>query len=155
MSIQFLTSRQKMAIAFFQPRALFSSLTPLAANNLVGTLVSGNSCQHTATTAVAVFSHYRDVKVALDELNGDGFSHDSLTLIARQAQKCSGYTDLLTSSSFDASKFGVTPAAQTFFSRLFARGKYLLLVQGSKHDVNAASKIVSRRRNHAQVWHFE
>ena len=139
-----------MTIAFFQPQALFT-IKPKLHQSRVVPLVQ---CQNQKHRAVAVFSHHRDVKVALDDLECSGFSHDSLTLIGRQARRCVDYSELVISSSFDDYGFSLSPAIKKFL-RLFKRGKYLLLVNGSEHDVNAASKIISRRRNRAEVWRFE
>lgn len=140
-----------MTIAFFQPRALFAVKTQLQECSIASIV----QCDNQRHRAVAVFSHHRDVKVALDELDRNGFSYDGLTLVARQARRCVGYSDLITNSSFDDCKFGLNLEVQKFFSRLFRKGKYLLLFNGSKHDVNAVSKIISRRRNRAEVWRFE
>ncbi|MEL6929938.1 MAG: hypothetical protein AAFO95_15045 [Cyanobacteria bacterium J06600_6] len=141
-----------MAIAFFNPIALFPSPAKLSERAEAFSLVDNANHRH---LAVAVFSHHRDVKVALDDLDYDGFSFDDLTLVTRHPQRCQNYSGLITCSDFDARKFGLNLAAQRLFSRLFAKGKYLLVVDGSLHDVNAASRIVSRRRHHAEVWHLE
>lgn len=141
-----------MAIAFLKPEALFTSKINPRVNNDIFNLVKKVGDRH---LAIAVFSHHRDVKVALDELNDDGFAVDNLALIARQVQRCNSGSELITNNQFDLIKFGLNPVAQKFFSRLFERGKYLLLIDGTKHDVDAACQIVSRRRNRAKVWRFK
>ncbi|MGL5832607.1 MAG: hypothetical protein ACRC1Z_05150 [Waterburya sp.] len=104
--------------------------------------------------AVVVFSHHRDLKVALDELRDAGFSDDWMTVMARDVQRCSWCSELITKNYFDAEKFDFSQMAQDFFLKLFRRGKYLVLISGNEQDVDAASKIMSRRQNHAQVWQF-
>jgi hypothetical protein len=106
------------------------------------------------TSAVAVFSHHRDLKVALDDLHRAGFSDDWITLTARNTKRCSWCSELITKNYFDAEKFNFSQAAQDFFLKLFQRGKYLVLISGDQHGVDAASKIMSRRQNHAKVWQF-
>lgn len=140
-----------MAIAFFPPKTIFTVKTQLRTSSVVPIV----QCENHRHRAVAVFSHHRDVKVALEELDDSGFSRDSLTLVARQAKRCIGCSELITNSNFDDCRFSLNLEVQKFFSRLFKKGKYLLLVNGSEHDVDAACKIISRRRNHAEVWHFE
>ena len=141
-------------IAFFRPQALFTDLAILKETKHKTLLPNNNKANDSHSHAVVVFSHHRDVKVALEELSYAGFSSDCLTLIARHAQRldCSG---LVIKSCFDPKQFDFNQIAQDFFSRLFKRGKYLVLIDGGKYDVNAASKIASRRQNHAKVWHFE
>ena len=142
-------------IAFFRPRALFAGTTTFkeTTNRNFLSVKSCANCNY--TYAVVVFSHHRDVKVALDELDCAGFSHDCLTLVARHAQRRLGDLKLASNSFFDAQKFDFNQVAQEFFFRLFQKGKYLVLIQGSNKDVRSASKIVARRRDHAEVWLFE
>ena len=140
-------------IAFFRPRALIAATEILRRTN-TNLLSCRNRASDNHSHAVVVFSHYRDVKVALDELNCAGFSGDCLTLIARHAKRLD-YSGLVTKSCFEPKRFDFNQIAQEFFARLFKRGKYLMLINGGKYDVDAASKIASRRRNHAKVWHFE
>jgi len=140
-------------LSFFQPEALFTGkaqFKKISHKNLLSAKHKSNK-----NRAVVVFAHHRDVKVALDELNYAGFSYDSLTLIARQAQRCLDDSGLITNSYFDPQKFDFNQVSQKFFLRLFKRGKYLVLVKASEHDVNAASKIMSCRRDRAEVWRFE
>jgi hypothetical protein len=140
-------------IALFRPRALVTELVKLTKpinQNLA--VVQNNLCNE--TRAVVVFSHHRDLKVALDELRDAGFSDDWLTLMTRDVQRCSWCAELMTKNYFDAEKFDFNQVAQDFFFKLFRRGKYLVLISGNERDVDAASKIMSRRQNHAQVWQF-
>ena len=139
-------------IAFFRP-TLFAATEILQTTN-TNLLSNRNRASDHHSYAVVVFSHHRDVKVALEELSCAGFSSDCLTLIARHAKRLN-YSGLVTKSCFDPKQFDFNQIAQDFFSRLFKRGKYLVLINGGEYDVNAASKIVSRRQNHAKVWHFE
>lgn len=137
----------------FRPSALVAELGKLTKpinQNLA--LVQNNRCYE--TRAVVVFSHHRDLKVALDELHDAGFSDDWLTLMARDVQRCSWYAELMTKNYFDAEKFDFSQVVQDFFFQLFQRGKYLVLISGNEPDVDAASKIMSRRQNHAKVWQF-
>ena len=144
-------------IAFFRPTPLFGATEKLHTTNTnanTNVLSRRNrACDH-HSHAVVVFSHHRDVKVALDDLDYAGFSGDCLTVIARHAQRLD-YSGLVTKSCFDAKRFDFNQIAQEFFAKLFKRGKYLMLINGGKYDVDAASKIASRRQNHAKVWHFE
>lgn len=140
-------------LTLFKPRALFYAPAKLPeTTNQNCTLVQNNSCNQ--TRAVVVFSHHRDLKVALDELYHAGFSNDWITLITRNTKHCSWCSELIANNYFEA-KFNCGQVAQKFFWRLFQRGKYLVLLSGSDLDVNAASKIMSRRQNHAKVWRFE
>ena len=141
-------------IAFFRPQVLFTDLAIPKETKAKTLLPNGNRANDYHSHAVVVFSHHRDVKVALDELSCAGFSSDCLTLIARHAKRldCS---ELVAKSCFDPQKFDFSQIAQDFFSKLFRKGKYLILINGGKHDVSAASKIMSRRSNRAKVWHFE
>lgn len=140
-------------LTLFKPRALFSAPAKLSETaNQNCTLVQNNSCNQ--TRAVVVFSHHRDLKVALDELHHAGFSNDWITLITRNTKHCSWCSELIANNYFEA-KFNCSQVAQKFFRRLFQRGKYLILLSGSDPDVDAASKIMSRRQNHVKVWRFE
>ena len=140
-------------IAFFKPATLFSDRTESkAASHKDWGSTKGKS---NFNSAVVVFAHHRDVKVALDELDSAGFSHDNLTLIARQAKRCVGYSEIITHDWFDRQQFDYDRISQELFLRLFNRGKYLVLVNGSQADVNAATKIMSRRRDRAKVWRVQ
>jgi hypothetical protein len=140
-------------IAFFRPRALVTELVKLTKpiNQNLAVVQKNRSNE---TRAVVVFSHHRDLKVALDELRDAGFSDDWLTLMTRDVQRCSWCAELMTKNYFDAEKFDFNQVARDFFFKLFRRGKYLVLISGNERDVDAASKIMSRRQNHAQVWQF-
>jgi arginyl-tRNA--protein-N-Asp/Glu arginylyltransferase len=140
-------------LTLFKPRALFSAPAKLPETaNQNCTLVQNNNCNQ--TRAVAVFSHHRDLKVALDELHHAGFSRDWITLITRKTKHCSWCSELIANNYFEA-KFNCSQVAQKFFWRLFQRGKYLVLLSGSDLDVNAASKIMSRRQDHVKIWRLE
>jgi hypothetical protein len=144
-------------IALFRPRALFAEIVKLKNpinQNLALVQNSDGKKDGKKTRAVIVFSHHRDLKVALDELHDAGFSNYWLTLMTRNVQRCSWYAELITKNYFDAEKFDFSQAAQDFFCQLFRRGKYLVLISGKEQDVDAASKIMSRRQKHAKVWQF-
>jgi len=141
-----------MTSAFFSPKTFFTSEARLSVSNTIAKSVKQEGVGY---SAVAVFSHHRDVKVALDELNCAGFSHDDLALVARQAQRCQGYSGLICRSSFDDCQLGLESAARQFCVKLLSEGKYLLLVNGSKYDLDAVSKIVSRRHHRVEVWRFK
>ena len=104
--------------------------------------------------AVIVFSHHRDVRVALDDFRDVGFESDRLILMARNAGRYSWHRELTIYDYFDVEEFDCSQADRDFFWRLFQR-KYLLLISGNKYDVDSATRIVARRRGHAEVWHFE
>ena len=107
-------------------------------------------------SAVVVFSHHRDVKVALDDLKDAGFGYsDRLLLMARNAERYSWHRQLTIYNYFDVEEFDCSHADKDFFWRLFQRGKYLLLISGTRYDINSVTKTVARRRGHAEVWHFE
>ena len=141
-------------IAFFRPRALFTGMATFKQTANQSFLSGKNRASDNRSHAVVAFSHHRDVKVALEELNCAGFSTDCLTIIARHAKRLDD-SELVIKSCFDARQFDFSQIAQEFFSRLFKRGKYLVLIDGRKYDVCAASKIISRRQSHVEVWHFE
>jgi|GEM_PF-6086439 len=137
-------------IAFFKPEALFAKKKALKeiSHEYLGSVENKNN----KNGAVIVFAHHRDVKVALDELNHAGFSYDNLLLIARKAQRYIDYSGLTTYNWFDPQKFDFDLISQKLFLRLFSKGKYLVLISGSDCDVNAATKIMSCRRDRAKVW---
>ena len=60
-------------IAFFRPTPLFGATERLQTTN-TNILSRRNRANDHHSHAVVVFSHYRDVKVALDDLDGAGFS---------------------------------------------------------------------------------
>lgn len=105
-------------------------------------------------SAVIVFSHHRDVKVALDDFRDAGKISDRLILMARKAKRYSWHRQLTTYNYFDVEEFHCSQADRDFFWRLFQKGKYLLLISDAKYNIDSASKIVARRRGHAEVWHF-
>lgn len=142
-------------IAFFRPRALFTSTVKFRENKNKSLLSVQNNSKYQATNAVVLFSHHRDVKVALGELSDAGFSSDNLTLIARHARRYSWNPELIVNSYFDVAKFGFNQVALEFFRQLFQKGKYLVLITGSKQDVSVASKIMSRRQDHSEAWYFD
>ena len=102
---------------------------------------------------VGVFSHHRDVRVALEELTEAGFSTSSIALIARNCQRHSWLPEVNTNNYFDEETFSFNRAARKFFQRLFQKGKYLMLVTGNERDVTYAGSIIGRRRSHSEVWH--
>jgi hypothetical protein len=140
-------------IALFRPKALVAEIAKLKKPINQNFALVQNS-KGKKTRAVVVFSHHRDLKVALDELHDAGFSNHWLTLMTRNAQRCSWCAELMTENYFDAKKFDFSQAAQDFFCQLFRRGKYLVLISGNEQDVDVASKIMSRRQKHAKVWQF-
>jgi hypothetical protein len=107
------------------------------------------------TNAVIVFSHYRDVRVALDDFRDAGMICDRLILMARNAGRYSWHRQLTIYNYFDVEEFNRSQADRDFFWQLFQKGKYLLLISGTEYDVDSATRIVARRRGHAEVWHFE
>ena len=138
-----------------KPKALLNDTTKLKA-------ISHHSCQlirekrnSSSIYAVVVFSHHRDVKVALDDLRNTGFSSDYIVLVARNVQRHLWCSRLITNNYFDAEKFDFGKVAQKFFAQLFNRGKYLILISGKQHDVNYAAKVMGRRKDHVEVWCFE
>ena len=102
---------------------------------------------------VGVFSHHRDVKVALEELTEAGFSTNLVTLIARNCQRHSWLSKVNTRDYFN-DDFSFNRATNDFFQRLFQRGKYLLLIAGDEPDLSYASSIIGRRRGHSKVWYL-
>lgn len=142
----------KLMLTLFKPQTLFAApAKPEESTNKNCNLVQ-NSCNE--TRAVVVFSHHRDLKVALDELHHAGFSDDWITLMTRNTKHCLWCSQLIANNYFEA-KFNFSQAAHEFFWQLFQRGKYLVLISGDDPDVDAASKIMSRRQNRAKVWRFE
>ena len=103
--------------------------------------------------AVIVFSHHRDVRVALDDFRDVGLISDRL-LMARKAERYSWRDRLTAYNYFDVEEFDCSQADRDFFWQLFKKGKYLLLISGNRDDLNFASRIVARRRGHAEVWCF-
>lgn len=141
--------------AFFKSKALLRNTTKLKDISHNHSLLIQNENENQASYGIVVFSHHRDVKVALDDLRNAGVSHDEIILIARNARRYSWYPRLLIDSYFDPEKFNFNQVAQEFFLRLFQRGKYLVLIAGDKDEVNSISKIMGRRPGHSEVWHFE
>lgn len=101
---------------------------------------------------VGVFSHHRDVKVVLEELEDAGFPASLITLMARNCQRYAWLPEIKLDNSFDEAKLGCDRDRQNFFQRLFRRGKYLLLVSGSSAELSSAGSIMGRRRGHSEVW---
>lgn len=134
-----------MIKGFFRPKTLLGKTYKLPANPLNNHL----------TYAVVVFSHHRDVQVALDDLDNFGLSYDSFVLIAQNAQRYTWSPQLQIDNYFAPEKFDFNQIAQEFFLRLFKRKKYLVLITGNSKQVNAISKIMARRHGHAEAWHFE
>ena len=115
--------------------------------------ITQNENSSDSTRIVGVFSHHRDVKVALEELTEAGFPSNLITLIARNCQRHSWLSKVDTNSYFDGETFNFNRAANEFFQQLFQRGKYLLLIAGDEPDVIHAGEIIGRRRGHSEVWH--
>jgi hypothetical protein len=136
----------------FRRMALFTDTAELEETTNKNCTLIQKSCDK--IRAVVVFSHHRDLKVALDELHHAGFSDDWITLVTRNTKHCSWCSQLIANNYFET-KFNFSQAAHKFFWQLFQRGKYLVLISGNESNVNAASKIMSRRQDHAQVWRFE
>ena len=141
--------------AFFKSKALLRNATKLKEISHNHSLLIQNKHDNHATYGIVVFSHHRDVKVALDDLRNAGVSQDGIILIARNARRYSWYPRLMINSYFDPEKFNFNQIAQEFFLRLFQRGKYLVLIAGDKYEVNSVSKIMGRRPGHSEVWHFQ
>ena len=139
---------------FFRPQTLLSERNRFAAVSDNTRLIQ-NKCNDDLTNAIIVFDHHRDVRVALDDFRNAGFESDRLLLIARNAGRYSWHRELTSYDYFDVEEFDCSQADRDFFWRLFQKGKYLLLVSGTEYDVNSATRIVARRRGHAEVWHFE
>lgn len=109
--------------------------------------------QSDLTHEVAVFNHYRDVKVAVEDLQEAGFPLSEITLIARR-WRSDWLRNLTIYNSLDETSFSLDEAAQNFFQKLFQRGKYLLLLTGRENEMNAAGVIMGRRQAHVKVWQF-
>ena len=105
------------------------------------------------TLEIAVFNHYRDVKVAVEELQEAGFGLSEITLIARR-WRSDWLRNLTIYNNLEDISFGLDEAGQNFFQKLFQRGKYLLLLTGRENEMNAAGAIMERRQAHAKVWQF-
>lgn len=103
---------------------------------------------------VGVFSHHRDVKVALEELTEAGYPISLVKLIARNCQQYSWLPEIDTYDSFDDDAFAGNRTAQNFFQKLFKRGKYLLLVAANRQELSSVSSIVGRR-GHSEIWHCQ
>lgn len=140
---------------FFNPKALLPITRKLPQIPTDHNLLIQNKQGHNLTYAVVVYSHHRDVKVALDDLKNAGFATDDMILIAHNARRYSWNHQLMFNDYFDLKKFDFNHIAQEFFLRLFQKGKYLVLVTGEKADVKAISKIMARRDGHAEAWNFE
>ncbi len=139
---------------FLQPEVLPASNTQFAEISSHQKLMQAK-CNSSSNYVVVAFAHYRDLKVALDELDDTGFSSDYIVLVARNIQRHSWCSQLITNNYFDPEKFDFGEAAQKIFSRLFNRGKYLVKISGNKHDVDYAAGVMGRRQARAKVWHFE
>ena len=140
---------------FFRPQTSLSENTRFSqiANNtpwLFPSKIDSNLAR-----AVVTFSHHRDVKVALDDLANADFASDRMVLMARNAERYSWQSELTTCNYFDVEKFGLNQSDREFFWRQFQKGKYLLLISGSKYDIDSASKIMAYRRSHAEVWYLQ
>ena len=130
-------------------------LDPTASSNKIDSLKQSPKNELNSTRIVGVFSHHRDVKVALEELEDAGFPSNLIMLIARNCQRYSWSPAVTTSNYFSEETFSFNQIAQSFFQRLFQRGKYLLLITGNQSDLSSAGSIMGRRRGHSEVWHCE
>lgn len=138
---------------------LLDSRTPLSdifgSRKTLGNIDNSNIGNIGSAHIIGVFSHHRDVKVALEELIEAGFPTSSIGLTARNCQRHSWLPEVGTNNCFDEEVFSFDRAARKFFQRLFQRGKYLMLVTGNERDVFYAGSIMGRRRGHSEVWHCE
>lgn len=105
-----------------------------------------------STHAVGVFSHHRDVKVALDDLRDAGFPKDLVTVIARNPKNYSWSSNSDSHNHLNKKNLSWNQIAQHFYQRLFQREQYLILVVGNEKDLNFASLIMGRRKRHARVF---
>ena len=139
---------------FFRPQTLLFENNRFEAVSYNARLIQ-NKCEGDVANAVIVFSHHRDVRVALDDFRNAGLISDRLILMARNAGRYSWHRELTAYNYFDVEEFDCIQADKDFFWQLFQKGKYLLLISGTRYDVDSATRIVARRRGHAEVWHFE
>ena len=138
---------------FFKPRVSLQNTTECQTILNSDRWSTQNEINSDLSRIVGVFSHHRDVKVALEELTEAGFSTNLITLIARNCQRHSWLPKLNTKNCFNDETFSFNRPAREFFQRLFQRGKYLLLITGDEQDLSYASSIIGRRRGHSEVWH--
>ena len=141
--------------AFFKSKALLRNAIKLKEISHNHSWLIKNKDFNHANYGIVVFSHHRDVKVALDDLRNAGVSHDGIILIGRNARRYSWCPRLMIDSYFDPAKFDFNQIAKEFFWRLFQQGKYLALIAGDKYQVNSVSKIMGRRPGHSEVWYFK
>ena len=107
----------------------------------------------TSAQVVGVFSHHRDVKVALEELSEAGFPGSLITLITSNHQYNDWFSELNTANDFNWQLLDSNHGIWNFFRRLFKQSNYFLLVQGNEADLNSAGSIMGRRLGHGTVWH--
>ena len=139
---------------FFKPWVLLHSTTECKTIPNSDRWSTQNKFNSDSSRIVGVFSHHRDVKVALEELTEAGFPSSLITLIARNCQRYSWLPTVNTNEYFDEKTFSFNRVAREFFQRLFQRGKFLLLITGDEQDLSYASSIIGRRRGHSEVWHL-
>ena len=107
----------------------------------------------TSAQVIGVFSHHRDVKVALEDLIEAGFPSSLITLVTSNHLYNTWFSELKTGSDLDWRFFDPDHSILSFFLRLFKKSRYFLLVQGDEVDLNSAGSIMGRRRGHGNVWH--
>lgn len=107
----------------------------------------------TSAQVIGVFSHHRDVKVALEELREAGFPNSLITLVTSNHQYNTWFSELNIAKDLNWQFFDSSHGIRNFFHRLFQQSKYFLLVQGNDFDLNSAGSIMGRRLGHGEVWH--
>jgi len=107
----------------------------------------------TSAQVIGMFSHHRDVKVALEELHEAGFPDSLITLVTSNRRYKAWFSELNIKNHSDWQLFESNHGVQNFFQRLFNRGKYLLLVKGDEVELNSVGSIMFRRHGHGEIWH--
>ena len=104
--------------AFLESKASLSDTVKLekAKNNNYLFSIENNSSK--LTHAVGVFSHHRDVKVALEELRDTGFPLNWITLIARDCWRYSWSPGLSIYNYCDEGTLSFNQNSQHFFSAI-------------------------------------
>ncbi|BAZ46157.1 hypothetical protein NIES4102_31860 [Chondrocystis sp. NIES-4102] len=116
-----------------------------------GTVAKSNNSYR---QAVGIFSHHRDVKVALEELREVGFPLNKINLIARNYQKHDWNYGLEICDRPDFNLFKLPTFLIPVLQSYFNKGKYLAIVSGTQADIKMAGSILARRPKHAKVWHI-
>ena len=111
--------------------------------------------KHRTTSAVGVFFHHRDVKVALEELAEINFPLNKVSIIARDGKQYNWNDDRLKiCSRFNANLLELPESLRYLLHHYFNRRRYLVLVSGVETEIKIASKILSRRPKHCEVWQW-